>query len=62
MKILLKRLKNIEDMTDNQLQAIQDQANRQLDLIGNSYPVRTENIKFENDEDKKLRDLAIYIK
>ena len=59
---LLKRLKNIEDKTDNQLQAIEDQGNKQLDLIGKSYPVRTDNIKFENDEDKKFRDLAIYIK
>ena len=59
---LLKRLKNIEDKTDNQLRAIEDQGNRQLDLIGKSYPVRTDNIKFEDDGDKELRDLAIYIK
>ena len=59
---LLKRLKNIEDKTDNQLDLIRDQGNRQLDLTGKSYTVRTGNIKFENDEDKKLRDLAKYIK
>ena len=60
-KGLLKRLKNIEDKTDNQLRAIEDQGNRQLDLIGKSNSVRTDNIKFENDEDKNLRDLAHYI-
>ena len=59
---LLKRLTNIEDKTDNQLQAIKDQGNRQLDLISKSYTVRTDNIKFENHEDKKLRDLVKYIK
>ena len=31
-------------------------------MIGKSYTVRTDNIKFENDEDKKLRDLPKYIK
>ena len=30
---LLKRLKNIEDKTDNQLKAIEDQDDRKLDLI-----------------------------
>ena len=32
---LLKKLKNIEDKTDNQLNLIRDQGDRQLDLIGN---------------------------
>ena len=31
-------------------------------MIGKSYPVRTDNIKFENDDNKKLRDLAKCIK
>ena len=61
-KALLKRLKNIEDNTNNWLRAIEDQGNRQLNLIGKSYSVQTDNIKFKNDENKKLRDLAKYIK
>ena len=32
---LLKRLKNIEDKTDNQLKAIEDQKDNQLDLVEN---------------------------
>ena len=32
---LLKRLKNIEDKTGNQLDLIRDQGDKQLDLIGN---------------------------
>ena len=59
---MLKSLKNIEGKTDNQFRAVEDQKNRQLDLIVKSYPVRMYNIKFENYEDKKLRDLAKYIK
>ena len=45
---LLKRLKNIEDKTDNQLKAIEDQGNGQLDLI---YEV--------NNDRKKLLILKI---
>ena len=40
---LLKRLKNIEDKNDNQLDAIRDQGDRQLDLIIKSY-IRKTNI------------------
>ena len=59
---LLKRLKNIEGKTDNQLDLIRDQGNRQPDLICKSYLKKADRIKFENYKDKKLRDLAIYIK
>ena len=59
---LLKGLKNVEDKTDTQLTAIEDQGDRQLDLISKSYSIRTDNIKFENDKDKRLRYLAKYIK
>ena len=59
---LLKRLKNIEDKNDNQLDAIRDQGDRQLDLIMKSYIRKTNSIKFENEDYEKLRDLAKYIK
>ena len=61
-KGLLKRLKNIEDKTENQLDLIRDQGDRQLDLIGKSYTQKTDNITFENEDNEKLRDLAKYIK
>ena len=41
---------------------IKDQGNRQLDLTGKSYTIRTDNIKFQSDQVKKLRELAKYIK
>ena len=59
---LLKRLKNIEDKNDNQLDAIRDQGDRQLDLITKSYIRKTNSIKFENEDYEKLKDLAKYIK
>ena len=55
---LLKRLKNIEGKTDNQLGLIRDQGDRQLDLIDKANIEKTGSIRFENEEDKKLRDLA----
>ena len=33
-----------------------------MDLISKSYVRKTNSIEFENDENKTLRDLAIYIK
>ena len=51
---LLKRLKNIEDKTDNQLDLIGDQGDRQLDLISDSYAGRTKSIGFNNEELAKL--------
>ena len=55
-KGLLKRLKNIEDKTDNQLRAIEDQGNRELERI--------EGINdFYYGKDKKIIDIqnkAIY--
>ena len=59
---LLKRLKNIEDKNDNQLDAIRDQGDRQLDLIIKSYIRKTNSIKFENEDYEKLKDLAKYIR
>ena len=50
---LLKRLKNIEDKTDNQLFAIRDQGDRQLDLIGN-FNTRTKSLGFDNKRLSKL--------
>ena len=59
---LLKRLKNIEDKTDNTLDLIKDQGDRQLDLIDKANIEKTAGVKLENEEDKKLRGLAKYIK
>ena len=51
---LLKRLKNIEDKTDNQLQATEDQKNDQLALIDEINNSRTKSTGFKN---KKLEEL-----
>ena len=51
---LLKRLHNIEDKTDNQLDLIKDQGDRQLDLIGN-FKTATKSIGFENKRLSKLK-------
>ena len=47
---LLKRLKNIEDKTDNQLKGIEDQGDRQLALVSDSDAGRTRSIGFGNRE------------
>ena len=59
---LFKRLKNIEDKTDNQLDLIRDQENRQLDLISKINTEKTGSIKFENEKSKELRELTKRIK
>ena len=46
---LLKRLKNIEDKADNQLLAIEDQGNRQLDLIDEINDSRKTSIGFKSE-------------
>ena len=46
---LLKRLKNIEDKADNQLLAIEDQGNRQLDLIDEINDSRKTSIGFKRE-------------
>ena len=51
---LLKRLKNIEDKTDDQLLAIRYQDDRQSDLIGNSN-TGTKSIGFESKRLIKLK-------
>ena len=51
---LLKRLKKIEDKTDNQLDLIRDQGDRQLDLIGN-FNKGKKRIGFENKRLSKLK-------
>ena len=44
---MIKRIKNLEDKADNQLLTIEDQGNRQLDLINNINNYRS--ISFKND-------------
>ena len=51
---LLKRLKNIEDKTDNQLDLIRDQGDRQLDLIGKTDINKIKSIGFQNERLKVL--------
>ena len=50
---MLKRLKSIEDKTDNQLDLIKDQGDRQLDRI-NSNLVTIKSVGFQ---DERLKDL-----
>ena len=45
-------------MIDDQLQAIKDQDDKQLDLIGKNNIERTGGIKFENEKNKELAELA----
>ena len=51
---MLKRLKNIEDKTDNQLVSITDQEDIQLDLIDEINAARTKSIGFKNERLKNL--------
>ena len=51
---LLKRLKNIEDKTGNQLDLIRDQGDRQLDLTGN-FNTGAKGIGFENKRLSRLK-------
>ena len=54
---LLKRLKNIEDKTDNQLDLIRDQGDKQLDRIGRSWGNK-EVVNFCSGPNKKIKDLG----
>ena len=51
---LLKRLRNIEDKTDDQLDLVRGQGDRQLDLTGN-FNTGTKSIGFENRRLSKLK-------
>ena len=47
---LLKRLKNIENKTDNQLDLIRDPGDKQLDFISEANTNRTKSIGFKSIE------------
>ena len=56
---LLKRLKNIEDKTDNQLDLIKGQKNKQIDLIRDQKTKQSDpagKIKFADEKLNKLID------
>ena len=53
---LLKRLKNIEGKTEQQLDLIRDQGNKQLDLIGRINANKTKGIEFQNERLKMLEN------
>ena len=55
---MLKRLKNIEDKTDNQLRAIEDHKDRQLDLTENQKTKQSDPISKITFSDEKLNKLA----
>ena len=46
---MLKRIKNLEDKADNQLSAIENQGDRQLDLIDEINNRRNRRIGFKSD-------------
>ena len=52
---LLKRLKNIENQTDNPLDLIRDQDGRQLDFIGKTSLGTTKGIEFQDEGLKNLK-------
>ena len=55
---LLKRLKNIEDETDNQLRPIEGQRNNQLDLVENQKTKQSDPIGKIKCSDEKLNKPA----
>ena len=55
---LLKRLKNIENKNEQQLEAFRDQEERQLDLIGKNNTNKTTEITFYDKENKKAVELV----
>ena len=57
-EVLLKRLKNIEDKTDNQLRAIEARNNNQLDLLENQKTKQSDSIGKIKFSDEKLNKLA----
>ena len=59
---LLKRLKNIEDKTDNQLRAIECKKDNQLDLVENQKTKQSDpigKIKFSDEKLNKLDEDVI---
>ena len=54
---LLKRLKNIEDKTDGQLDLIRDQGDRQLDRINKDTHEKIDSIKFFSERSNRLGDV-----
>ena len=59
---LLKRLKNIEDKTDNQLRPIEGRKDNQLDLVENQKTKQSDptgKIKFNDEKLEKLAEDVI---
>ena len=59
---LLKRLRNIEDKSDNQLDFIRDQGNKQLDSIDKINYHMINAIYFHDEGDKELKELNNRVK
>ena len=59
---MLRRLKNIEDKTHNELDLIRDQGVRQLDRINRTNVNNTKAINFYDGPNKKLRNLLTRFK
>ena len=55
---LWRRLKNIEDNNEQQLDLIREQGDRQLDLVGNIDIDNTKGIEFYYESDKTIIDLV----
>ena len=53
---LLKRLQNIEDKTDNQLDLIRDQGDKQLDTINKITSEKIDGVKIFSEKSKRLGD------
>ena len=53
---MLKRLKNIEDKTDNQLDLIRDHGDEQLDFTGKVNLGKTKSIRFQDEGLKDLKE------
>ena len=59
---LLKRLKNIDDKTDNQLDLIKDEGNKRLDLIDKINRNEIKPIEFYEGSIKELSELSRRVK
>ena len=55
---MLKGLKNIEDTTDRQLEAIEEQEDKQLDIVYTISAEKAKGIEFSNERNKELKDLV----
>ena len=59
---MLKRLKNIEDKTDSQLDLIRDRGDEQLDKINKIISEKIDGAKFFCEKLKRLgKNLKIYV-